>query len=105
MGDPRDTPQPHGPSWYDVARLAEELQTRYDCQLMVTTLPKVEKGRGITSWWVQVHAKPVKRLAEPDIANGQAYFRGARGAATYTAAMWWALYELQSSLEEQGKRS
>jgi hypothetical protein len=90
----------NGPSWWDVERLLQELSTRYNVSVLVTTTCSRDKSSGRCSWWVRSEAHPLKRLCEPAIAVGAHGFRGNGGASTYPTALYLALGRLGVALDE-----
>lgn len=92
----------YGPSWWDVERRVDDVETRHDCQVVVTLLCTREKGRGITGWTVYAKAHERKKLSAQALQCGTAALRGNRGAKTLPAALYQALLELDEKLQDEG---
>lgn len=96
-----DVSNEHGPSWWDVERLHDELERRYDRQITFQAFCHHDRGSGRTAWTVTATSHPRGQASNVHVRGGSHGFRSNGGARTMPAAMLLALHKLDDALNER----
>jgi hypothetical protein len=96
-----DQANEHGPSWWDVEQLHDEMERRWDRQIVLQAFCSHDRESGRASWQVVATSHPRGRPSNVDVRGGSYAFRGRSGAKTMPAAMLLALHRLEDALTEK----